>query len=323
MAGRSFSIPAGPFFDAGSAVRAPGSASNSSAISSDLFSKFRAFLYEEAGLWLGSTKAGWLAARLTARMHAFGLGSLHQYYEAVVRPHQWQERMRLLDAIADPDPRFFREPRHFDFLMQRLAPRWREEAEARLRPRRLRVWSAACGGGEEPYSLAMCLLHCFPPEQGWELAVLATDVSSRLLDRAREGMYSAQRSNEIPDEWLRTYMLRGLGEQEGLIKAGPALRRVVRFEDINLIEDPYPLSGVFDLIFCRNVLVYFDQALKKRVVEAVTRHLSPRGFLVAGAEESLSGLHPRLQRLISSIYGETGDQGRLLYDFRATRSIRG
>jgi chemotaxis protein methyltransferase CheR len=323
MAGRAFSIPAGPMFEAGAAARPAETPSNSTAISAELFSRFRALFYEEAGLWLGSTKAGWLAARLQARCLEKGLSGLEQYYEAVVRPHQWQERVRLLDAIADPDPRFFREPRHFDFLAQRMVPRWREEAAARMRPRRIRVWSAGCGGGEEPYSLAMLLEHFLPRDEGWEVEVLATDAYTGLLDRAREGAYPARRAEEIPGEWRKTFTQDAGADMTGWFRFTPGLRRMVRFEPLNLIEDPYPISGVFDLIFCRYVLVYLDQSMKRRVAEAMSRYLSPRGFLVTGEDESLANLHPRLKSLLPSIYGETGDQGRLLYDFRTERSSRG
>jgi chemotaxis protein methyltransferase CheR len=323
MAGRAFSIPAAPLFETVARTRAAETPTHSTAISAELFSRYRALIYEEAGLWLGSTKAGWLAARLHARRQEAGLADLKQYYEAVVRPQQWQERVRLLDAIADPDPRFFREPRPFEFLAQRMVPRWREEAAARLRPKRIRVWSAGCGGGEEPYSLAMLLGHFLPRDQGWEVEVLATDAYGNLLDRAREGSFPSRRAEEIPGPWRQVFTQDAGAAAPGCFRFTPEVRSMVRFEPLNLIEEPYPLSGVFDLIFCRYVLVYLDQAMKRRVAGAVSRYLSPRGFLVAGEDECLESLHPRLKSLLPSIYGETGDQGRLLNDFRSDRGHRG
>src|SRR5262249_44973470 len=146
-------------------------------------------------------------------------------------------------------------------------------------PRRLRVWSAACSTGEEPYTLAMCLLTAFPPEAGWEIDLYASDLSTRVLERAQGATWPIDKAREIPERDLKRFMLRGVGEQEGKRRGGRELRQLVRFSRITLNRPPYPLPAQLDLIFCRNVLIYFDAHSRARVVEQLIDQLGPRGYL--------------------------------------------
>jgi chemotaxis protein methyltransferase CheR len=227
---------------------------------------------------------------------------MQEYYQLVTQPDQLHERALMIDCITTNETHFFREPRHFDFLSQHVFPRWHQEAAMGQRTTHLRVWSAGCSSGEEPYSLAMLLLKNFPAEKGWDLEVLATDISTRILEKAREAVYPIEKSKDIPEEHLRAYMLKGRGEHQGVMKVSPELHRVVRFARVNLHADSYPLQGFFDLIFCRNVLIYFDQKSKEKVINGIVRHLSTSGLLFVGHSEHLAGISPRLRTVAPTVH---------------------
>jgi chemotaxis protein methyltransferase CheR len=211
----------------------------------------------------------------------------------------------MLDLISTNETHFFREPRQFEFLAQEVFPGWNLEAAAGKMSKQIRVWSAGCSTGEEPYSLAMLLLNYFPPSAGWTIEILASDLSTRVLDRAREGLWPIEKVSEIPSDYLKSYMLRGTGSQQGKMKAGPEISALIRFERINLNEESYPLTGRFDLLFCRNVLIYFDMESKMRVVNRLIDRLSPRGYLFLGHSESLNSLSDRVRNTIPTVYTYT------------------
>jgi Methylase of chemotaxis methyl-accepting proteins len=219
-----------------------------------------------------------------------------------MQPDQQHERAVMIDCITTNETHFFREPRHFDFLEREVFPHWQQDAAAGARPRRLRIWSAGCSTGEEPYSLAMILLKHFPDNKGWELEVLATDISTRVLEKARTAMYPIEKSKEIPAEYLRAYMLKGKGDHKGEMKVSPELHRIVRFARVNLHADSYPILGFFDLIFCRNVLIYFDQESKTKMIGGIVQHLSPSGLLFVGHSEHLGGIAPNLRTVAPTVH---------------------
>jgi len=274
-----------------------------------LFSKFQRLIYNEAGIWLATHKHALLTGRLARRLRLLGLNNMQEYYQLVTQPDQQHERALMIDCITTNETHFFREPRHFDFLEREVLPKWQHEAAAGERPTRLRVWSAGCSSGEEPYSLAMLLLKHFPEAKGWELEVLATDISTRVLEKARAAMYPIEKSKDIPAEHLRAYMLKGKGDHKGLMKVSPELHRVVRFARVNLHADSYPIVGFFDLIFCRNVLIYFDQESKMKVIGGILRHLSPSGLLFVGHSEHLGAIAPDLKTVAPTIHAVANSTG--------------
>ncbi|HEU4385036.1 MAG TPA: protein-glutamate O-methyltransferase CheR [Anaeromyxobacteraceae bacterium] len=269
------------------------------------FGLFQGLVHREAGIWLSPVKKALLVGRLAKRLRALGLEGWRGYFERVEADPA--ERVRMLDCLCTNETHFFREPRHFEFLATRIFPRWQAEAEAGRRARRARLWSAACSTGEEPYSLAMTLLSAFPPGSGWDLEVLASDLSTRVLERAQAAVWPLEKSAEIPAAHLRAWMLRGMGPQEGLMKAGPEIRSLVRFQRLNLNDRGWPGLGRFDLVFCRNVLIYFDPPTKERVVGHLLEHLAPDGHLFLGHAESLSGMAHRVRAVLPTVYGLLGD----------------
>jgi chemotaxis protein methyltransferase CheR len=170
-------------------------------------------------------------------------------------------------------------------------------------PRRVRVWSAGCSTGEEPYSVAMSFLAAFPPSSGWQLDILATDLSTRALERARAAVWPIEKVGPIPGPHLRAFMLKGTGAQQGRAKAGPELRSVVRFQRVNLNAERFALPDRFDLILCRNVLIYFDVPSKERVLGRLLDHLDPRGYVFLGHAETMMGFHARTRALGPTVYG--------------------
>lgn len=254
------------------------------------FRLFQQLVHREIGIWLPESKKALVVARLSKRLRTLNLQSFGAYYDAIEADPR--ERTVMLDSICTNETRFFREPRQFEFLEAEVLPRWREEGEAGLRPKRIRAWSAACSTGEEPYSLAMLLRTHFPADAGWSVEVLASDISTKALDAAKEGVWALQRTESIPQAYLRAYMLKGVRSEEGKARAHPNLKSLIQFTHVNLNDSRYPVEGNFDLVFCRNVLIYFDRETKAAVVDRLARHLAPGGILFLGHSETLhSGAH--------------------------------
>jgi len=247
------------------------------------FRRFQALVQSEAGIFLSDQKRALLVGRLAPRLRALALPTFAAYYDRV-----WSDReelVRMIDALCTNETHFFREPKQFAFLEQQVLPAWRAAAEAGQRPKRLRVWSAGCSTGEEPFSIAMSLAWHLPD---WTSEILASDISTKILDRAAAGVWPIARAAEIPPHYRKTFMLRGTGAQEGKMAARPELAAMVRFSRINLHGDSYPVGGRFDLIFCRNVLIYFDTPSRQRAVERLLDRLEPSGFFFLGHSESLN-----------------------------------
>ena len=265
------------------------------------FRQLRQLVYAEAGIHLPDAKRALVESRLVRRLRELGLRDYEQYCE-LLRDAGSAERVNMLDCITTNETHFFREPKHFELLERQLFPRWHALAAAGAMPRRLRVWSAACSTGEEPYTLAMCLLNAFPAEAGWEVELYASDLSTRALERAITATWPIDRAREIPERHLKRFMLRGFGPQEGKLRCGPELRRAVRFSRVNLNQPPYPLPGQLDAIFCRNVLIYFDAQSRMRVVDQLIDRLGPQGHLFVGHSESLHNVTRRVSLVAPSVY---------------------
>lgn len=268
-------------------------------ISQREFHRLQALIYRESGIWLSEVKAALLTGRLSKRLRALKLNTFSEYYDRVNVDDE--ERRTMLDAITTNETHFFREPGHFQFLERRVLPAWQAEAAAGKRSRTIRVWSAGCSTGQEPYSLAMLLVDRLSASQGWSVEILATDLSRRVLNLAEEGVWDAAKCGDIPLPYMRAYMLKGLGENQGKMKAAPSIR-VIRFLRLNLNDSIYPGLGTFDLIFCRNVLIYFDTESRRRVVGQLLRHLAPHAYLFVGHAESLNSVSPSLQCVIPTVY---------------------
>ena len=273
-------------------------------LAAEEFHLFQALVLRESGIHLGAKNRAMLVSRLWKRLRALELNSFSSYYRRVKADPQ--EMVLMLDCICTNETHFFREPAAFECLRTRVFPEWAADADAGKRGKTLRVWSAACSTGEEAYSLAMAILTYFSPAAGWKIEVLGTDLSTKVLARASSGIWPAEKIAGVPVEYQRSFLLKGFGPEKGKIKAVEELRQVVRFQRLNLTREPYAVSGPFDLIFCRNVLIYFQWETKIKVVDSLGKHLSPAGYLFLGHAESLHGVADKLQFVAPKVFPSLG-----------------
>jgi chemotaxis protein methyltransferase CheR len=260
-------------------------------ISDAEFDAIRGWIYERAGISLSAQKKALVVGRLAPRLRHHQVRSHADYFQLLKGDRAQAEAQIAIDLLTTNETHFFREPKHFDFLRKIVLP----QHPAR---RQFRVWSAASSSGEEAFSIAMTLA----TELGdapWE--VFATDLSSRVLERAALGHYSMARTDGIPRDYLRAHCLKGVGPQEGTLLIAPHIRNRVQFSQVNL-NNPLPAIGEFDLIFLRNVMIYFDVATKRQVVARVLACLRPGGYLLIGHSESLNGVVDSIKAFAPSIY---------------------
>jgi chemotaxis protein methyltransferase CheR len=264
------------------------------------FRSLQVLIYREAGIHLSEAKKALVSGRLTRRLRALSLDNFKDYYEQVEA--NADERTAMLDCISTNETRFFREPKQFEFLEATVLPHWRALGEAGTIPKRIRAWSAACSSGEEPYTLGMVLGTHFPASDGWSVEILASDLSTRVLAAAREGVWPVERSIDIPERYRKAWMLRGIRSEEGRMRVHPSLKSMIEFRRINLNDRNYAIRDSFDLIFCRNVLIYFNRESKTDVINRLTQHLSPTGLLFLGHAESLTGTSHALEHAGPTAY---------------------
>jgi chemotaxis protein methyltransferase CheR len=264
------------------------------------FKKFSEMVHEHSGIHLESIKTEILRSRLAKRMRTLAVTSFHEYYERVVEDRTGEELTRMLDVITTNKTEFFRENKHFIFMVQSLLPALFKETLKR-QDRTLRVWSAACSSGEEVYTLAMCLKEAARGSDV-KVKVLGTDLSSRMIHRATEGVYDQERTSTIPPVLLHQYF-ETIGQgSERTYRVGPELREHVHFRRFNLNGGAFPFRNPFDVIFCRNVMIYFSQATQQDLVGRLTRVLRPGGYLFTGLSESLLAIKHNLKNVAASVY---------------------
>ncbi|HEX2932353.1 MAG TPA: protein-glutamate O-methyltransferase [Candidatus Binatia bacterium] len=278
------------------------------AVSDREFSQFQRLIYTKAGIYLTPAKKALLEARLGRRLRDLGMESFSAYYEYVTQNLDGEELSQLLDRVSTNETHFFREPRQFEFLKSQVFPQWEAQAKDGLRPQRIRVWSAGCSTGEEPFSLAMTLLDHFPTGLGWKIQITATDLSCRAVSAAQKAIWPIAKAKEIPENYLKQFMLQGFGNQQGYMKAGPEICSIVTIQCLNLNDERYSLTPPFDLIFCRNVMIYFDAEARARIVHRLLNFLAPEGYLFVGHAESLSGVSDRIRHVTPTVYVLASEQ---------------
>jgi len=267
------------------------------------FEYLRAFVLEHCGIALGEHKHQLVQGRLQRRLRALKLPGFASYCE-LLRSDPYSELGELASAISTNVTSFFREVHHYDLLVNELLPRWL--LEKRREGDRLRIWSAGCSTGEEPYALAMVLAEAIEQAGSQvDAKILATDLSPQALETARKGVYPVDRLAGISAERCRRWMLRGEGEYEGLACVHPRLRELVTIEPLNLLH-PWPMRGPFDAIFCRNVVIYFDQPTKQRLFRRYADLLPTGGYLFLGHSESLHGVNDQFELIGRTVHRKIG-----------------
>lgn len=250
------------------------------------FQQIQSLLYQKAGITLTEQKQTLIVSRLSKRIRHLGLPSFQAYYDLVVNGVDSGELTQMLDLLSTNKTDFFREPVHFEFLKAQIIPT--------LSPsKHIRIWSSASSSGEEPYSIAMTLLDAVPDPSQWNCKILASDLSTRVLAKAARGVYEDERVLNLPPEMVKRHFLRGNGGQRGYVKVKPKVRQMVIYRRINLMDESFPIQSLLDVIFCRNVMIYFDRPTQAKLMAKFFRYLKPGGYLFIGHSESLQWIdHP-------------------------------
>ena len=257
----------------------------------------RRLIYEHSRINLGHDKRALVSARVAKRLRALNIGTYHEYCQWLKTAAGAEELGHLVDVISTNHTHFFREEKHFDWLRSVLLPAWRlrhDEGDT------FRAWSAASSSGEEPYTLAIVLAEFLGLDGKWTID--ATDISTRVLARAEQAVYDGEKLGPVRPELIRRYFQRGVGQWEGSFRVRKELREHVQFQHLNLFQPQYPFNQRFQLIFCRNVMIYFDRPTQETLVGKLTEQLEPGGHLLVGHSESLSGIRHSLRQLQPAIY---------------------
>jgi chemotaxis protein methyltransferase CheR len=263
-------------------------------LSPKVFDAFKELIYRESGITLGPQKEALVASRLAKRMRALGMRSYEKYLDYVAHDTEANELVQLLDAISTNVTHFFREERHFDML-SRTIKEWSDKGQ-----REFRIWCAASSTGEEPYSLAITLSEVLPPDANFK--ILASDISTTVLDKAEAAVYQERHVEKIDRMVLQRYFQKGHGKASGHYRVKKELRDHLTFRRLNLSRTPFPLEGPFDMVFCRNVMIYFDNAIRQGVLDQVQRLLRPGGYFVVGHSECMTGIAEGFKVVEPAVY---------------------
>jgi chemotaxis protein methyltransferase CheR len=271
-------------------------------ISQKEFVAFRDLIFKEAGIALSDAKRALVCSRLSRRLRHFGFKSFTQYYNYLMTSDaDGAERLQMINCITTNKTDFFRESHHFDFLRESFFPQLRERA-LWGHPRRLRIWSAGCSSGEEPYTIGMVAREFFGFVPGWDVKILASDIDTEVLRVGEQGVYPAERVESVPLQLRKRHFLRGRREWTGHYRVRDELRKLVTFRRINFADDPWPVNTRFDLIFCRNVIIYFNRETQRQLFARLARYMHPYGCLMVGHSESLQWLSDLFVPMSGTIY---------------------
>jgi chemotaxis protein methyltransferase CheR len=259
------------------------------------FNQLRKIIYEKSGISLGEQKETLVCARLGKRLRALGICDYRSYLRHVMEDETGEEIVMLLDAISTNVTSFFREPDHFEFLGEAVS-KWFASGQTRFR-----FWSAASSTGEEPYSIAMTLIETLNGRSA-DTKILATDISTRVLEGSLAGSYTNEKMKNVPLTLRDRYFDARRDESGVSFAARGILKRLVVFKRLNLAAPPFPMRGPFDAIFCRNVMIYFDDSVRKNLLAEMYRLLKPGGYLMVGHAESLTGMVSDFKSVKPSIY---------------------
>ena len=268
------------------------------------FNRLRTLIYQESGILLNEEKRTMLEVRVKRRLRSLGSASYAEYCNYVFEPAgQAAELVDLIDAVTTNKTDFFREPHHFDYLTSKALP----DLEARRGPnRKSLVWSAGCSTGEEPYTLAMVLSEYAQSHPGLQFSILATDISTVVLEQARDAIFKAEVVERVPATLRRKYFMRSRDPASKVARVVPELRARVEFRRLNFMDADFAIEERPEIVFCRNVIIYFDRATQERTLSKLVRYLPPGGYFFAGHSESLQGMNLPLEPVGLAVYRKTG-----------------
>jgi chemotaxis protein methyltransferase CheR len=255
-------------------------------LSEEEFAKFAKLIYDESGIFMKDTKITLLSNRLRKRLSALSLAEFSEYYEYLHKltgEEKKKEYEELLDVVSTNETYFFRNERHFETLMEVCLP----ELSNVKKDKRLRIWSAACSTGEEPYTIAICIMECMKFFPDWKIEILATDIAPSVLEFAKDGYYSGRRIEKVPEEYLKKYFTLE-DKEKGIYRINMELKKMVNFYYLNFFKNPFPKN--IDIIFCRNVMIYFDKLHQKNLIAEFYKSIEDHGYLFIGHSETLHSI---------------------------------
>lgn len=263
------------------------------------FNRLSKFIYDELGIKMPAAKKTMLEARLQKRLRALDIHSYGEYCDFLFSDRGVDEEMvQMIDLVTTNKTDFFREPEHFDYLLNKVLPEW----EHRHGGKKLMVWSAGCSSGEEPYTLAMVLSEFAESCPGFRFEILATDISTRVLEKAKLAIYEQERVIPVPMPLKKKYLLRSRDKNNPKVRIVPGLRDKVRFRRLNFMDGDFGMREQLDIIFCRNVIIYFDRQTQERLLNHFYRHMAPGSHIFMGHSETLSGLNVPLTAVHPTVY---------------------
>lgn len=282
-----------------SATSMPAAEHNQSLSGKD-FSRLSSFIYEQCGIKMPPAKKTMLEARLQKRLRALALPSFSDYCDYLFSQEGLRnELIMMVDLVTTNKTDFFREPDHFSYLVNTAIPEWQNKTGGR---RPLHIWSAGCSTGEEPYTLAMVLSEVAAAQDGFSYQIMATDISTRVLEKARKGVYDEERIDPVPMQLRRKYLLRSKDRTNPLVRIAPELRARVRFGRLNFMDSDFGFREQLDIIFCRNVIIYFDRQTQEKLLNKFHGHLRTGGWIFMGHSETLNGLDVPLVQVHPTVY---------------------
>jgi chemotaxis protein methyltransferase CheR len=271
-------------------------------MSDESFRKFSEYIHGYFGIKMPQVKKTMLESRLIKRLKNLGINSFEEYREYVFSQEGMKsELVHMIDAVTTNKTDFFREPEHFNYLVNEALPELLDSLSiGRSRP--LSVWSAGCSSGEEPYTLAMVLTEFAGSVGNYRFNILGTDLSSRMLEAARMGIYKDHRIEPIPERLRKKYLMRSRDRSSGLVRVNPQLRSAVSYRRLNFMDDDFGFDEDFDIIFCRNVIIYFDKPTQGVLMKKLCDHLIPGGYLFVGHSETLNSFQLPLLQVAPMVY---------------------
>ena len=261
------------------------------------FKHISSLVYDSYGINLHVGKKELVRARLSKRLRTLGLTNFKEYIDYMERDSTKVEFTNMIDLLSTNLTNFFREDDHFKFLKKTLIPEWSNGINSRS----IRIWSAGCSSGEEPYTIAIVIRRAMDILKGKDIKILATDISTRMLEVARNGIYSEDRLKTIPKDMRRKFFLKGNGESSNNYSVRKELREMVKLGRLNLLDE-WPMKGQFELIFCRNVMIYFDKPTQGKLINRFWNILKPGGILMVGHSESLTGIQHSFKYIQPTVY---------------------
>ncbi len=269
-------------------------------LSDELFEKMAAFVNTELGIKMPDRKQVMLEARLRKRLRALDMNTFEEYAEYVFSPGGLDhEVVHLLDVVTTNKTDFFREPRHYDLLTNDVLP---ELIARKGRGEPIKMWSAACSSGEEPYTLAIVLSEYALEHECPPFSIIGTDVSTDVLYKALDAVYKERAIKEVSESLKKKYFLRGKDREKNFVRVSKQIRDKVSFRRLNFMDETYDVDSSFDIVFCRNVMIYFDRPTQEMVINRICRHIKVDGYLFMGHAETLMGIRAPLKQQVSTVY---------------------